>query len=137
MNILVSMVKPFEKAFNKLGICSTVGFIAGAITGFVLLCYSVNNPVIPVWTSQELLKIAAMIWLLVFLIILFMLVVFCRFTFASVFFQTLVNTLVCSFITTYLVVKVNGWVVAFFIGAIVGLLIGKLFCLICQNLKRK
>lgn len=137
MNILVSMVKPFEKVFNKLGICSTVGFMAGAITGFILLCYSINNPVIPVWTMQQFMRIAVTIWLFVFLMILFILVVFCRFTIGSVFFQTLVNTLVCSFITSYLVVKINGWVLAFFIGAIVGLLIGKLFCLICQNLKRK
>lgn len=136
MNILLSIFKPLEKALKKLGICATVGFLAGAITGIILFCYSISNPVIPLITTMEFIWIASMIWLFVFLVILFMLVVFCRFTLGSIFFQVLVNTVLSSFFTTFLVFKLNAWVVAFFIGAIIGLLFGKLFCFICQHLKR-
>lgn len=137
MAILVSLFRPLERALNKLGICSSVGFMAGGITGFVLFCFYLNNSTIPIITIQDLLRISAMLWIFVFLVILFILVVFCRFTIGSVFFQTLVNTLFSSFLTTFLVNAVKGWQWAFFIGALLGLLIGRLFCWICQNIKRK
>lgn len=136
MNLISKMFGPLERALNKLGICSTVGLMAGGITGFFLFCHYLNYPV-PVFTDSELLKVAAMLWLFCFLVILFILFVFCRFKLGSVFIQTLINTLLSSFATTYIVNLTGAWLWAFFIGILIGLIIGRLLCFICNNLKSK
>ena len=136
MKLLAALFRPFEKVLNKLGICTTVGFIAGAITGFLLFCYWMNDPATPVVTTGEFWKIAGMLWLFSFLTILFILVVFCRYTIASVFFQTLLNTLLSSVLTTFVVIKLDLMKWAFWVGIFIGLVIGRLLCLICQKLKR-
>lgn len=136
MNLISKLFGPLERTLNKLGVCSTVGLMAGGITGFILFCHYLNYPA-TVFTAPELLRIAAMLWLFCFLIILFILIIFCRFTFGSVFIQTLINTLFSSFATTYFVHLTDLWLWAFFIGILIGLIIGRLLCFICNTLKRK
>src|SRR6202000_1151077 len=119
MQFIAKLLKPLVLLLNKLGICSLVGFMAGAITGFLLMCWSLNNPVIPVFTTAEQWQAALLLWLFSFLVIPIILVLFCRYTIASIFWQTLVNTLLSSVLTFFVVYHTNGWIVAFFIGAVI------------------
>jgi hypothetical protein len=137
MKTIAAIIRPLEKALNNLGICTTVGFMAGVITGFLLFCYWLTNPTPAPLTPEEFWIGAGMLWLFCFITILFILVVFCRFTLASVFFQTLLNTLLSSILTTYVVTKWGLWEWAFLVGLVIGLVVGRLLCFICQTLKRK
>lgn len=134
MNQIYLFIQWFSNIFKKLGICATVGFIAGIITGMALLLdYSVTGAVITL-TYNETWQVALLLAAFCFLVLLFVLFVLCRYTVSSVFLPTLINCLLTCFFTVYLVNKFAAWEWAVFIGMVVGLIIGYLLCILCRYL---
>ena len=134
MNQLYLFIKWLAKFFQWWGICATVGFLAGAISGVILLLFfSVHGSVITL-TNVQTWQVALLLAAFCFIALLWVLYVLCRLTLASVFWPTLINCLLTCFFTVYLVNALAAWKFAVFIGMLVGLLIGYLLCLLCKYL---
>jgi len=121
----------FGNVFSLLGVCATVGFIAGGIAGGVLMLYAVNVSAVPLLTGTEVWQVGLILWAFTTLILLFYLYVFCRYTFSSILLPVLFNCFVTCVLTVWLVNHFALWNWAFFVGAAVGLLVGRLLCMCC------
>lgn len=132
MKTLVGFFKWVSKLFPLLGLCATVGFIAGALAGGALLLFASIHPTVPTLSTSEVWQVALLLWAYTTLALLFFLYVFCRFTLASILLPTIVNCFLTCLLTVWLVDKFALWQWAFFIGAVVGILIGRLLCMCCH-----
>ena len=137
-------MKVISKIFNwiayqlvKLGTCATAGFIVGCLAGFMLFLYQIKVGGDPVFTHHQFLQIALVLSFFSFLILLFTLYVFCRYTLASILFPCIVNSLLSTFLTVFIINHFHLWAIGFFIGALCGLMVGKLLCIICGFLNIK
>ncbi len=134
MTQLYLFTKWLAKFFQWWGICATVGFLAGAISGVILLLvFSVHGTVITL-TYGDTWRVALLLAAFCFIALLWILYVLCRLTLASIFLSTLINCILTCFFTVYLVNKLAAWKWAVFIGMLVGLFIGYLLCLLCRYL---
>ncbi len=132
MKTLAAFLKWVGKLFPLLGLCATVGFIAGALAGIVLLIFGSIHPSTPVLTTAERWQTGLLLGAYTSLALIFYLYVFCRFTLASILLPTLVNCFLTCVATVWLVSEFDLWKWAFFVGAVVGMLIGRLLCMCCH-----
>jgi len=132
MKAIAKLAAAIGRLFEALGICATVGFIAGVLAGIVLMLFAVDHTPPPVLSGQDVVKIGLILAVATAGLLLFYLCVLCRYTFVSVFVPVLVNCLLTCLLTVWLVNATGLWNWAVFIGAIVGLLVGRLFCLVCR-----
>jgi len=132
MKPVVQFIASIGKLFELLGICATVGFIAGAMTGILLTLYAMDISPAPVLTATEIWQVGLLVAAVIAIFLLIYLWVLCRYTFASIFMPVLLNCLLTCLITVWLVNLTGLWGWAFFVGAIVGILVGSLLCLFCR-----
>lgn len=136
MNLLANLINRLAALFKRLGVCATVGFIAGILTGFALVFYNLNGGS-TVLTAAEVWKVTLLLWAAISVFLLLYLYILCRYTLASIFFPTLFNSLITCFLTIWFTNQYGLWTTAIFIGIVIGLLIGKLLCILCKLLNRK
>jgi hypothetical protein len=130
MNLLLRYLTVFSDRFRQLGICATVGLIAGNIAGFFLLLLFLeqgNDALI--LTSNQALQVALILTLFDVIALLFFLVALCRYKFLSVVLPTFINCLLTCLITTFLVSSFSLWLWSIVVGMLVGLAVGRLFCI--------
>lgn len=127
----------FGKVFSLLGLCATVGFIAGGLAGGTLMLYAVNAGATPMLTGTEVWQVSLLLWAFTSLVLLFYLYVFCRYTFGSILLPVLFNCVLTCFLTTWVVNHFGTWGWAFFVGAAIGLLVGRLLCMCCYHFTAK
>jgi hypothetical protein len=132
MKPIIQFVSSFKKIFDLLGICATVGFIAGALSGLALTIFAMDLSPAPVLTATEVWQVGLLLAAFIAVFLLIFLTVICRYTFGSIFVAVILNCLLTCVLTVWLVNLTALWGWAFFVGAIVGLLIGRLLCIICQ-----
>jgi hypothetical protein len=137
MKTIASFFLWVANLFEALGVCATVGFLAGSSAGFILMMYQISAGVTPVFTLIEVFQVSLLLWVGISLCLLFFLYVICRYTLGSIFPPTLFNTFVTCLLTTWFVNQFHLWHWAFFAGAVVGILIGKLLCISCNLLNKK
>jgi hypothetical protein len=132
MSGIIKFISAFSKVFDELGICATVGFIAGGLAGLVLTFYAMDLTSAPMLTAKEIWQVGLILAAATAGFLLFYLYVLCRYTFISVFAPVVLNCLLTCVLTVWLVDVTGLWDWAFFVGAIVGLLVGRLLCIFCQ-----
>ena len=131
MYSLLKALTAFGPAFKKLGICATLGFIAGVIAGFfLLLFFLVSGGTDPMLTQDQILKVVLLLTIFDVIALLFFLVGLSRYTFAAAFLPTLITSLLVCLVTVLLVSKFNLWLLSLIVGMLVGLIIGRLLCLL-------
>jgi hypothetical protein len=129
---IVKLISAISKVFDALGICATVGFIAGGLSGLVLMIYAMDLTSAPTLTAKEIWQVGLVLAAAAAGLLLFYLYALCRYTFISVFVPVVLNCLLTCLLTVWLVDVTGLWGWAFFVGAIVGLLVGRLLCIFCQ-----
>lgn len=131
MYSLLKAMTAFGPVFKKLGICATLGFIAGVIAGvFLLLFFLVSGGTDPMLTQDQTLKVVLLLTLFDVIALLFFLMSLCRYTFAAAFLPTIITSLLVCLVTVLLVSKFNLWLWSLIVGMLVGLIIGRLLCLL-------
>jgi phosphoglycerol transferase MdoB-like AlkP superfamily enzyme len=136
MNLLLRSLTVFSNRFRQFGICATVGFIAGNIAGFfLLLLFLAQGGTALILTSNQALQIALILTLFDVIVLLFFLVALSRYKFSSVLLPALINCLLTCLITTLLVSSFNLWQWSIIVGMLVGLIIGRLFCILSCRLQ--
>ena len=132
MKAIAKLAAAIGRLFEALGICATIGFIAGALAGMALTLLALDLTPPPVLSAQEVVKIGLILAVATAGLLLFYLCVLCRYTFISVFVPVVVNCLLTCLLTVWLVNVTGLWDWAVFVGAIVGLLVGRLLCVVCR-----
>ena len=132
MKSIAKLMSAIGKIFDALGVCATIGFITGGLSGLVLTIYSMDLTPAPVLTVKEILQVGLLLAAATAGLLLFYLYVLCRYTFISVFMPVVLNCLLTCLITVWLVDVTRLWGWAFFVGVVVGLLVGRLLCIICR-----
>jgi hypothetical protein len=132
MNWIVKFISAISKVFDALGICATVGFIAGGLSGLVLTIYAMDLTSAPTLTAREIWQVGLVLAAATAGLLLFYLYVLCRYTLSSVFMPVVLNCLLTCLLTVWLVDVTGLWDWAFFVGTVVGLLVGRLLCIFCQ-----
>lgn len=119
---------------NALPLCARVGVLHGMITGFLFGLYRLESGFAPLppgaiaWTVLLLSLFGA-------LVSLFILVAVQRYVLSAVMWQTLVNALLVSLLIVFVVGRIPATalflLLSFWIGVVIGLLVGLLLCRIC------
>lgn len=131
MNGVFRFLTVFSEQFKQVGLCATVGLIAGFFAGFFLLLLFLGQGAIALTlTLNQVWQVAFMLALFDVVVLLFFLVALSRYKFSSVLFPTTINCLLTCAITTVLVNSLNLWLWAIVVGMLVGLMIGRLLCLL-------
>jgi hypothetical protein len=111
----------------RLGVCAIAGIIVGMLTGgAVALVDWLHGPL--ALTNAELLRFWALTALFGWLVLLFVLVVLSRWSFASVALPALVNSVLVSGLTLILCRATGLYAWGFWIGILAGLLVGLILC---------
>jgi hypothetical protein len=136
LRFIVRIFTLLSPLLQRLGVCATAGFIAGSFAGFILWSYAFfNSP--PVLTTPELIKLALVLAFSAGLLLLFTFVVLGNMPFLSIWYSTLMNSLLTCFFTLFIVYKFDLWIIAWLVGMIVGIWIGLLLCYFNNLLKNK
>jgi hypothetical protein len=122
---------------QRLGACAIAGFIAGAITGFMLWLHALLNAPPLVLSASEIIQLSLLFAFAAWLVIIFAFVVLGRVSFLSMWHTALFNSFLTCALTILVVYKLNLWIVAFLIGMIIGILVGLLLCYLNGLLKHK
>lgn len=127
MNYIVRFFTFFSRYLNRIGTCGNVGLIAGAIAGLSLTILDISQGTV-VLTDQEAIYIALILTGFTWLIVLFILTILVRLTFASIALASLVNCLLVCFATVFLTKAIDNYPLAWLVGIICGILIGMILC---------
>jgi hypothetical protein len=132
MKAIAKLAAAIGRLFEALGICATIGFIAGALAGMALTLFAMDLVPPPVLGTQDVVQAGLVLGMASAGLLVFYLCVLCRYTFISVFVPVVVNCLLTCILTVWLVNVTGLWGFAVFIGMIVGLLVGRLMCIACR-----
>ena len=127
MNLIVRLVAFISLYVKRIGTCAKVGVIIGAGAGLALTLLDIAQGGLML-TAQEAFWIALILAGVMWLVILFLLCVFVRMTLRSIFFPTLINSLLTCIATVFVVRYLHAYHIAWLIGIMVGLLVGALLC---------
>jgi hypothetical protein len=135
------MVSPFAalarflaERLRPIGACGHAGLIVGMIVGGLLGIHDLVEGGIDIATS-DLLAYWLLLSLFGWVVLLAIFTLFVRWTLSSVIVPTAINTLLVTGLTLLIVVAAHLYVIAFFVGLLVGLIVGALLCQIGRWLK--
>lgn len=137
LKLIVRFFTLLSPLLQRLGICATAGFIAGAFAGFMLWLYAFFHTAPASLSASEIIYISLILALMAWLILLFVLVALARLSFLSIWYSSLFNALLTCFFTVLVVYKLNLWIIAEFVGMLIGIWIGLLLCYINNYLSKK
>ena len=137
MNILYSTINFVNSYTRKLGICGNTGLIVGLVSGLLLSFLNIKLNLTLHLTNDEVFKVALMLGLFCWLLILFLLVVFIRLRLGEILVPSLFNSLLVGFLTVFLVNKFSLYYIAGLIGMLIGIIVGFLLCQISKLLNLK
>lgn len=127
MRAVARFVTALAQRLEPLGLCGTSGLLSGLLAGFILMlesgAHEDGDP-----TLLEGLAVAGMLTLFAWLVLMFVLTILARLTFASVALPAFVNALLVVFITVAIALGLDVAKWAVLIGAVVGALVGALLC---------
>ncbi len=136
MNLLIKFLSFFQFFTNKLSICMTTGMIAGVIGGIFLQLLQINQGGSLTLTDIETFYVSLELTIFCWIILLFILCALIRYTFSSVALPTLVNSFLTCLLTVWVCNKLSWFLFASVVGLFIGLIVGRILCLINQLLKR-
>jgi hypothetical protein len=137
MNFLYKLINFVYSYTQKLGICGNTGLIVGLTSGLMLSFLNIKMGPNLVLTNDEVWKVALLLGLFCWLLILFLLLVFMRLRLSEILAPSLFNSLLVCFLTVFLVNKLSLYPIAWLIGMIVGIIVGFLLCQISKSLNLK
>jgi hypothetical protein len=137
MGIIVRLFTLLSPLLQRLGICATTGFIAGAFAGFILWVYAFFQSTTPVLSASDIVKLSLVLTAAAWILILFVLVPLGRLAFLSVWYSSLLNTFLTCLLTVWVVYKLDLWIIAYLVGMIIGVWIGLILCYINNYFKKK
>ena len=129
------MTRPISRTFHwfgrytrGLGTCGGAGLIVGLITGATLmLLHFVEGGSLELG-GADLFWTALILGVFGWIVVVFIFAVLQRYEMSSVALPILVNALIVSFLTTYLISALEAWEFGWLLGLLVGVLVGRLLC---------
>ena len=138
LKLIVKFFTLLSPLLQKLGVCATAGFIAGAFAGFILcVYYYFLNPTPGPFTNAQIVQLALLLALGAWVLIVFAFVVLVRVPFLSIWYSSLFNCILTCLLTVWVVYKLDLWNIAWFIGMLIGIWVGLMLCYLNQLLKNK
>jgi hypothetical protein len=136
LKYIARFFKILSPLLQRLGICATAGFIAGAIAGFILWLYALINGAPVSFSSAEIVQLSLVLALFGWIMLVFAFVVLCRVPFSSMWYSAFFNAFVTSLLTLLVVYHINLWVIAWLVGMIIGIWVGLILCYLNKLLKK-
>lgn len=133
-NWLARLLKATGKRLGHLGECGLAGLIVGVVVGMMLTLLYWLDGATGAFTNQELLYIALILTILGWAVMMFVLVVLVRASFASVRLPAFINALLVTFLTTFVCARAGVLEWAWLIGMLIGALVGYLLCTLYQRI---
>lgn len=127
MKLLVKFFTSLNIFTKRLGLCGNVGLIAGAISGTLLMHLDIIHGGL-VLSTDEAVKIALLLTVFTWLVVVFILTILARLTFRSVAIPAFVNCVLTCFGMVFLTRALGLYVLAWLIGIVVGIIIGMILC---------
>ncbi len=127
MNILLGTNKKIAGFFKKFNMCSLAGYLIGLAAGSLLTLHNIMNGGLSLG-KEEIFYVAILLTIFTFFIMIILLGIFLRLRLRSFALGLFLN---CAFTCSLTVLLVNGsgyYIVAWFIGMIVGVAVGSLLC---------
>lgn len=132
-NLLSWLFGVCRRVFERLGFCAMIGAIIGILAGFMI---GLIQRVAPVFDLADIATLGVIFGILLWLFVLFLLVFLLRYRFASVGWAALVNALLTCTLTAIALNTLQTPPLGFLIGGLVGIVVGALFCRLCNITKR-
>ena len=133
MKSIASFFRYLGTYTKRLGNCGNVGLIVGALSGGMLTLLFISKGGSLSLTDNEAIKIAGILTIFSWLVLVFILTILIRLRFSSIAVGSFLITLFVTFITVYLSHKFELFEYAWLIGMLVGI---SLTALICKFFKR-
>ncbi len=137
MILLIWFLRLFTPITRRLGVCGNVGFIAGALSGFILADMTWAFPALAYMSNQIAFANSIVLGLFAWVWVLFVLCVQAALTFRSVAIPSLFNCLVTCLLTVFISKWLNAYSFAWLIGMFVGASVGMILCRINFELRRR
>lgn len=128
MSAIVKFFLLLNVLTKRLAICTLTGFLVGGLAGLMLLLLYINENGVLLLTAEEVLKISLMLAIFCWLVIVFFYCLIARYTFSSVAVPALINSFITVLLTTFSVNKFQFYLIAWFVGMLIGLMVGALLC---------
>ena len=133
-NWLARLLKATGRRLGHLGECGLTGLIVGAVVGMMLTMLYWRHGATGIFTDQELLYIALMLTVFGWVVVMFVLVVLVRASFAWVRLPSFINALLVAFLTTFVCARAGILKGAWLIGMLIGALVGYLLCTLYRKI---
>ncbi|HET7234120.1 MAG TPA: hypothetical protein VFJ16_29170 [Longimicrobium sp.] len=128
MTFIFQLANSFARRLARLGVCGAAGFIVGTLAGFMLwLLDFLESGALSLSTPQAV-RIAAILSLFGWLVLLFLLTTAGRALLSSVVVPTFVNAFLVCFLTVFLTRALGLYAIAWLVGMLAGVLIGYVLC---------
>lgn len=138
LKLIVKLFTLLSPLLQKLGVCATAGFIAGAFAGFMLWTYyTFLNPTPGPFTSAQIVQMALLLALGAWLVLIFAFVILGRVPFLSIWYSSLFNCILTCLLTVWVVYKLDLWIIAYLIGMLIGIWVGLMLCYLNKILKNE
>ena len=130
LSLLARLLLVFRFITAKFSVCTNVGFMAGALCGFMLVLEHNVDRAYHLASLHDVLIVALLLALTAWLFILLVLCVIARFAFASIALPSLISCFLTAFMTTYLCNRYSIFAWGLLVGMLVGIVIGAALCVI-------
>jgi hypothetical protein len=134
--MLAKLINAIARLLKRLGTCGNAGLIVGMLTGGLLaLLDFLDGPLAP--TLTQIIRLWLVTALFGWLVLLAIFVGLVRWRFSAVALPSLVNAVLVAGLTLLICQALGAFAYAWWIGILVGLLVGRLLCLINNLLQRR
>lgn len=130
MIILRALVATAAALFGRLSFCAKIGAIIGVLSGLIFGLMQAQNPS-AIYSVQDLIVIGLALAIFAWLVVLLILGFWLRYSLATLAGAALINAILTAILTVLIADRLNQPELTWFVGLIIGILVGSVLCLFC------